>query len=483
MAIERIHLTKAAIDALPAAPEGKRAYYYDTKAKGLAVSVTHKGTKSFLIYRWVDGRPERITLGRYARGMTAGLTIEQARKAAADTNLAIAKGENPNEKKRVARDEITLDGLLADYMARHAEVHNRRPDKAKSNFRLYLSPWGNRKLSQIRKDDVRALHARLGRERGHVTANIAVKLLRALFNKAIEWELWNKPNPAHGIKLFREHSRERFLQPDELPRFFKALADEENETIRDYVLMSLLTGARRSNVLEMRWDQVNIERREWRIPTTKSGEPHVVPLLPEATVILKRRQEAAAAAREKAAMAHAKANATSSPKSVVADQYVFPGTGAAGHLVEPKKGWRRILDRAELYQLVEWLAGSRGWDEKQIEKATRAADQRKALKEARAAVKATGKDPGPARIRDIRIHDLRRTLGSWQAATGASLPVIGRTLQHKNVSTTAIYARLNLDPVRESMQKAATAMFAAGGLMPTAVVTPIREGTRNENTA
>jgi integrase len=86
-------------------------------------------------------------------------------------------------------------------------------------------------------------------------------------------------------------------------------------------------------------------------------------------------------------------------------------------------------------------------------------------------------------MRDIRIHDLRRTLGSWQAATGASLPVIGRTLQHKNVSTTAIYARLNLDPVRESMQKAATAMFAAGGLVPTAEVNEIREGKRNRKTA
>ena len=166
-----------------------------------------------------------------------------------------------------------------------------------------------------------------------------------------------------------------------------------------------------------------------------------------------------------------------------AAQYVFPGTGAAGHPVEPKKGWRRILDRAELYQLVAWLADARSWKKKQIEKAMRATDQRKALNDARSAVKATGKDPGAARIRDIRIHDLRRTLGSWQAATGASLPMIGRTLQHKNVSTTAIYARLNHDPVRESMQKAATAMFAAGGLMPTAEVTQISEGKRNKKTA
>lgn len=73
---------------------------------------------------------------------------------------------------------------------------------------------------------------------------------------------------------------------------------------------------------------------------------------------------------------------------------------------------------------------------------------------------------------------VRPTPGSWQAATGAGLPMIGRTLAHKNVSTTAIYARLNLDPVRESTQKATTAMMAAGGLPPLAQITSIGKKKR-----
>jgi integrase len=92
--------------------------------------------------------------------------------------------------------------------------------------------------------------------------------------------------------------------------------------------------------------------------------------------------------------------------------FVFPGNGRTGHLIEPKTGWRRILERAG--------------------------------------------------IKDLRIHDLRRTLGSWQAITGSSLPIIGKSLNHKNASTTQIYARLNLDPVRESVQKATVAMIQAG---------------------
>lgn len=471
MAVDRVNLTKAAIEAFPPAPNGKRSYYHDTKAKGLVVAVTDKGTKSFMVYRWVNGRPERITLGRYAQGLAAGLTIEQARKAASETNLAIAKGENPNEKKRAARGEITLGGMFEEYMSRHAEVRNRRPDKAKSNFRLYLSHWENRKLSHIKRADIQALHAKLGRDTGHVTANITIKLLRVLFNKAIDWEFWNKPNPAKGIDLFKETSRDRFLQPDELPRFFTALAHEPNEAIRDYILMSLLTGQRRSNVLSMQFGEVNFDRAEWRIPEekTKTGVPYVVPLLPEAIAVLKRRREAAEIEASRKALKDREGRS----------DYVFAGSGEAGHLVEPKKGWRRIVDRAELIQLVDWIAKKQAWPKKLTEEVKGASDLPRTLRETRAAAKAQGIDPGPARFKDLRIHDLRRTMGSWQAATGASLHMIGRTLQHTNVSTTAIYARLNIDPVREAMQKATTAMLAAGGLQPRAEVTPILRKKRS----
>ena len=254
-------------------------------------------------------------------------------------------------------------------------------------FRLYLSPWANRRLSTIHKTDVGALHTRVGKEHGHCGANRMLELLQVMLNKGMEWG-WDGPNPARGVKAFQEKPRDRFLQADELPRFFEALAEEPNDTIRDYFLISLLTGARRSNVLSMRWEDMNLERGEWRIPETKNGTPQTVTLSPEAIVILTNRKKPTG--------------------------YVFPGTGKRGHLVEPKKGWARILKRAG--------------------------------------------------IEDLRIHDLRRTLGSWQAKAGASLAIIGKSLNHKSVSTTAIYARLDLDPVRGSVNTATANMLAAAGV-------------------
>ena len=76
-----------------------------------------------------------------------------------------------------------------------------------------------------------------------------------------------------------------------------------------------------------------------------------------------------------------------------------------------------------------------------------------------------------AGIENLRIHDLRRTLGSWQARTGASLPIIGKSLNHKTHQATAIYARLDLDPVRRSVNTATTAMMQAAGLrLPTKIL-------------
>lgn len=68
-----------------------------------------------------------------------------------------------------------------------------------------------------------------------------------------------------------------------------------------------------------------------------------------------------------------------------------------------------------------------------------------------------------AGLSNFRFHDLRRSMGSWQVMTGASLPVIGKTLCHSSPQSTAIYARSDLKPVRTAMLMATTAMFMAGG--------------------
>jgi len=381
----KLNFIKKTLESLKAI-DGRATTYHDLNKKNLKLIVHPSGIKTFILYRKINGKPERITIGHFPE-----ITIEQARRQIDILNSKIAQGVNPNEEKKAMRAEITLGELFQQYLERHAKVHKKSWQGDEAQFNRYLSSWKNKKISAISKANLQKLHADIGANSGTYTANRLLALLHILFNKAIEWG-WNNPNPAHKIKKFKEKSRDRFMQADELPRFFKALAEETNQNFRDYILISLLTGARRSNVLAMRWEEINFERSTWTIPETKNGDKHTVPLVAEAVNILKHR------------LADRKDD----------NCWVFPSYSSVGHLVEPKKAWQRILQRAE--------------------------------------------------IKDLRLHDLRRSLGSWQAATGANLSIIGKTLAHKNVSTTAIYARLNIDPVRESMNKATQAIFAAAGI-------------------
>ena len=408
----RISFTKKVLDKLPLPPVGKRVDYFDTSTNHLTLRVSHVGTKAFVLYRKIDGVAERLTLGRYPT-----MTIDQARRMVAQHNGTIAVGQNPAEQKRSLRQESTLGELFGRYMVEYAKPRKKSWEIDEQRYNVHLAHWQNKKLGVIKKQHVQKLLIyiaenqrfiegvdKLGRRKvkkvgGKGASNQILRLLRKVFNQAIDWG-WEGDNPCTRLKEYKSQSRDRYLECDELPKFFEALGEEPNMIARDYILASLLTGARRTNVLEMRWDQINLERREWLIPKTKNGESQRLPLISAMLTLLENRK--------------VEANGS---------EWVFPGHGSTGHLTNPDKTWKRVLSRA-------------GIDD----------------------------------ARGTWLHDLRRSMGSWQVNTGASLSVIGKSLNHKNINTTAIYARLAMDPVRESMEKAADAMFEAGGIVKSNVI-------------
>jgi len=374
------NFTKKSLDALPLPEKGKRLYVYDTKVRGLELMVTEQGSKSFKVYRKLNDKPIRVTLGKYPE-----MTVENARREAQRVLAEINSGKNPNEEKKKLRAETTFGEMFSMYMERYSKLHKKTWKYDEKDVPRFLGHWFRRKLSDVIKQEIQSLHEKIRQENGLYQANRLLARIHIIYNKAIEWG-WEGMNPAQGVKKFKEKSRERFLHPDELPRFFESLEAETNDTIRDYIYVSLFTGVRRSNVLAMRWGDIHFERREWLVPETKNGEPLRVHLIETIIDILKNRLEVYGR-----------------------KEWVFEGSGETGHLMEPKAGWKRILERAN--------------------------------------------------IKDLRLHDLRRTLGSWQAATGANSFMIGRSLGHKSSQSTAVYARLNIDPVRESVEKATQAML------------------------
>lgn len=440
MNTKRINFTKAALDAIKAPVAGQRAVLLDGKVIGLQLRVTASGAKSFSLFRRVKGgRPERITLGQYPT-----MSIEQARRQAAQINAAIEDRKNPAEVRRALRGEPTFGALFKEYLERHSRPNKRTWQEDESKFHQYLArPLGDKRLSIIARNDIAAIHSAITRSGHGTTANRVLALVSSIFGWAISVGLADQ-NPARGIKRNAEQSRDRFLRSDELPRFFRSLAAEPNATMRDFFLLCLLTGARRENVLSMRWRDVSLERAEWKIPRTKNGAPQVVMLVPQAIQILETRR----------------------PKRTC--EFVFANAAGNGHVVEPRRAWTRLFDRDELQEVIRRLA-----DKKKRFAVRNGESLTRALTRARDYAAKCDVDVTDARLVDLHIHDLRRTLGSWQAMHGASLSIIGKSLNHKSMQATLIYARLETDPVRESVQRAASAIVSAGGKILPDSIAPV----------
>ncbi len=442
----RFDFTKRLIDQLPWPSKGS-AYYYDLRTKGLAIGIGTSGRKSFLLYRKIKGKPERIKIGPYP-----DISIEQARRSAAVLNARIAQSENPAKISRDEREQLTLAEMFKKYYLQHSTVRKITHKEDLGHFNLHINTpaygmnLSQLPLSKLTKSVLTSHHAQMGASIP-TTANRVLALISSIFSKAIQWGDFEGNNPCRGIQKFSERSRDRFVQPDEMPKLFLAMESEANENIRDFIFMALFTGARRTNILQMKWADIHIERKEWRISRTKNGDPQTIPLTDAALEILTNRK-----------LAQAENKST----------FVFPGTGKTGHFAEPKTAWARVLTRATAIGLVDRLT----------EKATNSEfDSGLAIMEARDFPKQAIEKYLPLAtkmgihiehidLRDLHIHDLRRTLGSWLASGGTSLPIIGKVLNHRSPQATQVYARLMLGPVRTAMEEASSAFVAAGNAQP-----------------
>lgn len=413
--MDKINFTKKSLDALTPSKKGSRLVVGDKQESALRLYVTSTGVKTFYVRKRVEGRDEKIVLGNYP-----DISIESARNKAAKAKSQIADGVNPNDVKRSLREELTLGQFFQKYMDEYSKLRKKSWHYDEREIPKFLGHWFDRKLSSIKHHEVLALHQKITRENGPYQANRLLERLRGMYNRAIEWRLV-KDNPTTGIKKNPEKSRDRFMQPDEMPRFFAALNELTFPETRDYILLSLLLGARKSNMLMMRWEQINWDMAIWRIPDTKNNEPLIVALPPQALKILRARR---AVYDQPSSEFESKADKEIRESKRVSP-WVFPNpTNGKSHLKDPGNAWDSIMKKSG--------------------------------------------------ITDLRIHDLRRTLGSWLAIGGASMPIIGKSLGHKSQQSTQVYARLNLDPVRLSVEKAAEAMLNAAQQKPLAEYTKNR---------
>lgn len=378
----KVPFTRSRIESLPL-PKRGYTVYHDTEVPGLVVLVYATGTKTFSVYKKCRGRNTSIKkrLGKFGE-----INVETARKLARKALTQLIK-DNFVVKKPASvlpAAEPTIRRVFERYIEVYARIHCRTWKSMLQNFNRYYADIAAMELSSITKLRAQEHFNTIAREHGKATANRALDDMKAAVNWAIRYDLYVGTNPFTNLVRFKLRERERFILPDEFKNLFDALMSEKNTAFRDYVYLSLFTGARQSNVLSMRWSEIDMDLALWRIPLTKNQESQTVPLTAAALEVLRSRER-------------------------TDSDWVFPSDSASGHYVEPKNAWRKLLKSAG--------------------------------------------------ISDLRLHDLRRTLGSYMAINNFSLPLIGSVLGHKSERSTRIYARLSTAPLLNAMEVAQASML------------------------
>ncbi|HEU4988764.1 MAG TPA: integrase family protein, partial [Gemmatimonadaceae bacterium] len=291
-----VKITKRLVDGLRV--DGGRTLLFDTELPGFGIRATSRGKMFFVQYRAGVGRSapkRRMSLGRYGP-----LTVDQARQLARETLGAVARGGDPAADRDAAKDAPTVAQLGVDFLA---DVRDRRKASTATEYarmwnRNVLPSLGPRRVADVAPADVVRLHRSL--RKTPYGANRVLALLGSFFAFAELHGMRAKhTNPAHQVEPYKEHSRERFLTPEEIVRLGDALntalrtglppapmrrkkrktgptakhrpksADKlvpANPFAVAAIRFLLLTGWREREALTLRWTNLNLERGQAALP-------------------------------------------------------------------------------------------------------------------------------------------------------------------------------------------------------------------------
>ena len=321
-----IKLTNPQIKGFAYEGDGKsRDVRWDTEVPGLGVRVYPSGKKSFVLSYRVRGRKRLLVLAAYGK-----MTLAEARTRARKRLVDVADGVDPLEEKRKAAQGRTVRHLVTKYIEDHAKKRKKSWRLDERWLNLYIpANWYGRKVDSITVDEVAALHARIGEVKPYA-ANRFLEIVRRMFNLAKRpWRMLDETasNPAVGIDRFPETKRKRWLTPHELPKLIEAIDQEPNIYIRAVVWLLLLTGLRKMELMSAKWDDVQWEQGQLRLPRTKSGEEQLATLSAPAMAILQ-----------------------SIPR-LEDNPYIIPGMKAGQHLKRINPAWSRITKTAGVQDL------------------------------------------------------------------------------------------------------------------------------------
>ena len=320
------NITKRAVDAAKA--RRTDSYLWDRGLHGFGLKVTPAGSKVYLVQYQLGGRKgrtRRVTIGRHGE-----ITPTFARAEAKRLLGEIAAGHDPAAERDKAKADKSLGAVLEQFMAEHvtSKLKASTAREYERAARLYIMPHlGRRSIGELTRQDIARLHHDMRAK--PYQANRTRALLSKFFNWAERHGLRpDGSNPCRHVDKYREGRRERFLSQAELARLGDALREAESDKSATpwaiaAIRMLTFTGARRNEILTLRWEHVSEEHNCLMLPDSKTGRK-AIHLNPPALEVLQ-----------------------TIPR-LEGNPYVICGEKAGKHLVNIEKPWRRIRKVAKL---------------------------------------------------------------------------------------------------------------------------------------
>ncbi|WP_105382452.1 site-specific integrase [Neorhizobium alkalisoli] len=307
-----LKLTRKSVGALQ--PTDKITTYFDSDVKGFGLRVAPTGARSWILEYRPGAGGRAVAKKRLKLGTPATMSPEEARDEAVRTLARVALGADPASARSDERKGDTVAELASKYLRDHVQVKRkaRTYSEYKSAIDRYIVPvLGSMRSSLVTASDVARLQAHITRGKntkgnsGRTMANRTLAVLSAMFTWASKHGLAPAGhNPVVVVERFKERKMERFLTSAELAALGEALTEAEttglpyevDETklkakhaaklenrrtvygphVVAAIRLFLLTGARRREILDLRWSDVDLERGALFLPDSKTGRKTVV---------------------------------------------------------------------------------------------------------------------------------------------------------------------------------------------------------------
>ncbi|MFP8403867.1 MULTISPECIES: tyrosine-type recombinase/integrase [Gammaproteobacteria] len=268
----KIKLTKSAVDA--AQPQAQAIELRDTLVPGFLCKITPAGRKVFMLqYRTNAGERRKPALGLFGE-----LTVEQARSLAQEWLAQVRRGGDPAADKAEARQAPTVEELCKKFMEDYSKKRNKPSTRVGYQGvidRCIVPLLGRKKVHDVKRPDVAGLMEKLSYKQ--TEANKAFSILRKMFNMA---EVWGyRPdgtNPCRHVPMFPAGKSTHLISDDDMGKLFRQLEKIEAEGLENYVIplairLQFEFAARRSEIVTLEWEWVDLENRRVVWPDSKTG--------------------------------------------------------------------------------------------------------------------------------------------------------------------------------------------------------------------